>query len=322
MSLIPSQLQFTPFGQLRHLVSLDGMDQMLMTQLLDRAQGFIKPDFGFNSAQTLAEKTVMTAFFEHSTRTAISFTLAAQHLGANTVNFDVASSSTHKGESSHDTLQTLVAMAPDFLVIRHTDAAVLSDALAMLGDLPMAIINAGSGMQAHPSQALLDMLSIRQYKPDFSALTVAIMGDIRHSRVARSQLKALRIMGVPRIHLIAPTALAAVDELTGDDIHWFHRPEEGLIDADVIINLRIQYERLDDLSLSKDDYFQDYGLNPARLALAKPDAIVMHPGPINRNVEIADSIADGPQSIIALQVRNGLAMRMAILQSLNDVVSC
>ncbi len=263
-------------------------------------------------AKQLRHKTIMQLFFENSTRTRVSFELAAKKLGATLINVDIARSSTHKGESLRDTLTTLAAMSADAFVIRHQDSGTAEQARQWLGDT-VSIINAGDGNHQHPSQALLDLYTIHRHKGDFSTLKVAICGDIKHSRVASSLIDGLNIMGCQNIHLFGPRHL--MPEST--PAIMVNRFSSAARAADVLVMLRIQKERMNDTDIpNAEQYLTHYGLTPQRLQLAKPDAIVMHPGPMNRNVEIASEVADGPQSVIQEQVHNGVLTRQAILHHL------
>jgi aspartate carbamoyltransferase catalytic subunit len=260
----------------------------------------------------LRGKTVVNLFFEPSTRTRMTFELAAKRLSADVLNLDVAHSSTRKGETLLDTLRNLEAMQMDMLVVRHAESGA-ADFFARHAAPHVSVLNAGDGRHAHPTQALLDMFTIRRHKTDFTALTVVIVGDVAHSRVARSQIHALRILGVPDIRVVAPRTLLPVD-IESLGVRVFPHLETALRDCDVVITLRLQRERMQGTFLpSEGEYFRHYGLDTARLALARPDALVMHPGPINRNVEIASAVADGSQSVILEQVTNGIAVRMAVM---------
>jgi aspartate carbamoyltransferase catalytic subunit len=300
---------------MKHLLTIDRLSKDEITAILDKAETFIQPDGRITAPEpVLAGKTVANLFFEPSTRTRTTFELAAKKLGALVVNLDIETSSAKKRESIKDTFLTMLAMQCDILVIRHPEAGT-AEYLAELTD-GVSVINAGDGAHAHPTQALLDLLTIRRNKGDFSKLSVAIVGDVLHSRVARSQLAALKRMGVPDIRIVAPSYLLPEDaEQMGatlyDDLN------QGIKDVDVIITLRLQYERMQQgLIKSEQEYFQQYGIKEETLKLAKPDAIVMHPGPINREVEIASEVADGAQSLILQQVSNGLAVRMAVITTL------
>ncbi|MFI4955133.1 MAG: aspartate carbamoyltransferase catalytic subunit [Gammaproteobacteria bacterium] len=280
--------------------------------ILNTAKKFITPDGKIQKTADLAGKTVTNVFFEPSTRTRTTFEIAAKKLSADILNFNAQISSTSKGESLLDTIRNLLAMYCDMFIIRHNDSGA---AHFVAQHLPpeIPIINAGDGQHAHPTQALLDMFTIQQFKGDLSRLRVAIVGDILHSRVARSQIYALHSLGVPEIRVVAPKTLLPT-EIKDMGVHIYHDLPTGLRDVDVIMLLRLQRERMQHALLpNENEYFQQYGLTQERLSLAKPDAIVMHPGPINRGVEISSSVADGAQSVILQQVSNGIAVRMAVL---------
>ena len=311
-----NDLQLHEGGRLHHLLTLDGLPRAQLERLLGRAAALRPRALRGRCADVLAGRTVVNLFFEASTRTRTSFELAARRLGADVVNFDASLSSTRKGESLVDTLRTIEAMGVDAFVIRHGSGGAVAE-LARHAGPATHLVNAGDGRSAHPTQGLLDMLTIRQHKgEDFSALTVAIVGDLRHSRVARSDLHALRTLGTGEIRVCGPAALLPDDqELAGCRV--FDVLDEAVAGCDVLVMLRLQRERMDEgLVPSLDGYFRDYGLSPERLALARRDAIVLHPGPMNRGVEIADAVADGPQSVVLEQVANGVAVRMAVLQEL------
>lgn len=304
-------------GKLRHLLTLDGLQRATLEGLLDRAQQLTADAYGGTAMRgALAGKAVCTLFFEPSTRTRSSFSLAAQRLGADLLNFDASTASTTKGEADIDTLKTLEAMGVHGFVVRHKrDGAVAELAAAV--EPGTVLLNAGDGRSNHPTQGLLDMLTLRQAKGgDFSKLKVVIVGDVKHSRVARSDLHALRALGCGEIRVCGPAALLPDDGtldgcIVGDD---FDAMLEGV---DAAMMLRLQRERMaEGLVASLDDYHRDYGLNAERLRRAAPDAIVMHPGPMNRGIEITDDVADGPQSRVLRQVANGVAVRMAVLEAL------
>ncbi|WP_425451367.1 aspartate carbamoyltransferase catalytic subunit [Leucothrix pacifica] len=315
---LPASLQLTSDGKLKHFLTTEGLSKELLTEILDRAEQFVTlPSKAQNKFPLLRGKTVMNLFFENSTRTRITFELAAQRLSADIVNLDIRSSSASKGESLLDTIRNLEAMNCDVFVVRHHHSSA-PHFIARYCAPHISVLNAGDGYHAHPTQAMLDMLTIRQHKPDFSALTVAITGDIRHSRVARSQIHALNTLGAKEIRLIAPGTLmpAGIEQM---NVKVFSSLDEGLRDADVVVMLRLQKERMQGAMLpSEKEYFSLYGLTEKRLKLAKPDAIVMHPGPVNRGVEIESSVADGPQSVIMQQVTNGIAVRMAVMSMVVD----
>lgn len=301
-------------GRLQHLLSLEGLSRATLTGLLDRADAYCREAGGpVPRNNRLAGRTVANLFFEPSTRTRASFELAARRLGADVLNLDLGASSTAKGESVLDTLDTLLAMGVDAFVVRHRDNGLHAMLAEFLADRA-ALLNAGEGTSNHPTQGLLDMLTIRRHKPDFANLTVTIVGDIRHSRVAHSALHALATLGVAQIRLAGPESLLPDDDRTG---RRFSNLDAALENADVIMMLRIQKERMAAGSIpDAQSYFNRYGLTEQRLRQARPDAIVMHPGPMNRGIEIADSVADGPQSVIREQVANGVAVRMAVLETL------
>jgi len=308
-----SGLQLTPEGNLRHFLSIDGLDRALLTRILDTADSFIEVgERSIKKVPLLRGRTVVNLFFEPSTRTRSTFELAAKRLSADVLNLDIGTSATSKGETLSDTLLNLRAMASDMFVIRHArSGAPYFIARSVTPDV--AIINAGDGQHAHPTQAMLDMLTIRQHKQTFAGLRVAIVGDIQHSRVARSQIRALNTLGVDEVRLVAPyTLLPNRPKVLGARV--FSRMEEGLKGVDVIIMLRLQRERMEGALLpSESEFYRMYGLTEEKLRHAAPDALVMHPGPINRGVEIESSVADGPQSVILGQVTNGIAIRMAVM---------
>lgn len=307
--------QQRPDGRLRHLLTLDGLSRATITRLLDAAENYLS-DIGTPPVRNdrLRGRTVGNLFFEPSTRTRASFELAAKRLGADVLNLDVNMSSRKKGESILDTIYTLEAMQVDVFVVRDASAGVPAYIARHVGD-HVSVLNAGEADVSHPTQGLLDLLTIRQAKGDFESLKVAIVGDIAHSRVARSAAQGLTIMGVGELRLVAPPSLApAADLFPGAAV--MSTLEEGIADADVVMALRIQRERIGGLEgiPGVDEYFASYGVSEARMAGAAPGAIVMHPGPMNRGVEIESSLADGERSLITRQVTNGLAVRMAVLE--------
>jgi aspartate carbamoyltransferase catalytic subunit len=307
--------QLRPDGSLRHLLTLQSLSRTQLEALLERAQGYVRP-LGAPPAmsEALTGATVANLFTEPSTRTRVSFELAAKRLGAQVVNLEMQLSSRVKGESMLDTVYTLQAMQVDAFVIRDAEAGVPQLVAAHVAP-HVSVLSAGEAHLSHPTQGLLDALTIRQSKPRFPGLAVAIVGDIRHSRVARSDWQALRTLGVTELRLVAPPALMPdAGEFAG--CTRYTRLEDGLRGADVIVMLRIQKERMGEADLPDGaQYFSAWGLTPQRLALARPDAIVMHPQPMNRGIEIASAVADGPQSVIRDQVRNGVAVRMAVLET-------
>jgi len=307
-------LQLDANGNLRHLLTLSGLDKALLISILDDAEGYITApgDLPVRS-QSLIGHTVANLFFEPSTRTRASFDLAGKRLGANVLNLDVNTSSRKKGESILDMIYTLEAMQVDVMVVRDASAGV--PAYIARHVLPhVSILNAGESDVSHPTQGLLDVLTMRQHKCSFENLTVAIVGDIRHSRVAMSAMHALTTLGVGDLRLISPRVLAPdADKVPGARV--LDNLAEGLADADVVMALRIQRERIGNLDgiPGIDEYFANYGISHESMKSAKPDAIVMHPGPMNRGIEIEGSLADGPRSVITQQVTNGVAVRMAVL---------
>jgi aspartate carbamoyltransferase catalytic subunit len=313
--------QLRPDGSLRHLLTLEGLSLRHVEALLERAQGFVRTHEGerSNARPSLRGVTVANLFTEPSTRTRVSFELAAKRLGADVVNLEVQLSSRVKGESMLDTVFTLEALHVDVLVIREAEAGVLGMVASNVAP-HVSVLSAGEAHVSHPTQGLLDALTVRQHKKRFDNLSVAIVGDIQHSRVARSAYQSFRLLGVPDLRIVAPPAfMPKPDEFTGCSRHATLKA--GLKDADVVMMLRIQKERMTHASLpDADRYFAKYGLTPERLALAKPDAIVMHPQPMNRGIEIASDVADGPQSVIREQVRNGVAVRMAVLETVMERV--
>lgn len=307
------QLQLNEQGRLRHFLSLDGLPRELLTEILDTADSFLEVGArAVKKVPLMRGMTVCNVFFENSTRTRTTFELAAKRLSADVITLNVSTSSTSKGETLTDTLRTLEAMAADMFVIRHAESGA-THFIAEHVSPNVAIINGGDGRHAHPTQGMLDMLTIRRHKGDFTRLRVAIVGDILHSRVARSNMMALKTLGCPDIRVIAPkTLLPSGIEQYG--VNVYNNIEQGIKDVDVIIMLRLQRERMrSGLLPSESEFFRLYGLTEERLALADPGAIVMHPGPINRGVEIESSVADSPRAVILNQVTYGIAIRMAVL---------
>lgn len=298
---------------MQHFLSISDLSHKELVQILDTAESFTTADgLTVKKVPLLRGKTIVNLFFEPSTRTRTTFELAAKRLSADVLNINIATSATTKGESLLDTLFNLEAMNTDMFIVRHAESGA-AEFISKYVSPNISIINAGDGRHAHPTQAMLDVFTIRKYFDDFSKLTVAIVGDILHSRVARSQIEALNILGAKEVRVIAPRTLlpARVEKL---GVKVFQKCKHGLKDVDVIMMLRLQKERMQGALIpSEHEYFQLYGLTPERLALAKSNAIVMHPGPINRGVEISSEVADGPQSVILQQVRFGIAVRMAIL---------
>ena len=305
--------QLNKHGELIHLLSIEGLPRAVIEQILDTAGSFLSVnDREVKKVPLLRGKSVFNLFFENSTRTRTTFEIAAKRLSADVINLDIARSSTAKGETLLDTVANLSAMHADMFVVRHSESGA-PHLIAQHCAPHVHVVNAGDGRHAHPTQGLLDMYTIRHFKKDFTNLTVAIVGDILHSRVARSDIHALTTLGVPEVRAIGPrTLLPSGLEQMG--VRVFHNMEEGLKGVDVVIMLRLQNERMSGALLpSAQEYFKAYGLTPERLALAKPDAIVMHPGPMNRGVEIDSAVADGSQSVILNQVTFGIAVRMAVM---------
>jgi aspartate carbamoyltransferase catalytic subunit len=308
-----SNPQLNSNGELHHLLSIDGLPRAVIERILTTADSFINiAEREVKSVPLLRGKSVFNLFFENSTRTRTTFEIAARRLSADVFNLDIVRSSAAKGESLLDTIDNLTAMQADIFVVRH--AASGAPYLIARHVAPhVHVINAGDGRHAHPTQGLLDVYTIRHFKKEFSNLTVAIVGDILHSRVARSDIHALTTLGVPEVRAVGPLTLlpAGLEEM---GVRVCTRLDDGIRDADVIIMLRLQSERMRGALLpSAAEYFANYGLTQDKLALAKPDAIVMHPGPMNRGVEIDSSVADGDHSVILPQVTFGIAVRMAAL---------
>lgn len=305
--------QLNKHGELIHLLSTEGLPRAVMEQILDTAGSFLSVnDRDVKKVPLLRGKSVFNLFFENSTRTRTTFEIAAKRLSADVINLDIARSSTAKGETLLDTVANLSAMHADMFVVRHSESGA-PHLIAQHCAPHVHVVNAGDGRHAHPTQGLLDMYTIRHFKGDFRNLTVAIVGDIVHSRVARSDIHALNILGVPEIRAVGPKTLVPGD-LRDMGVRVCHDMAEGVKGADVVIMLRLQNERMNGGMLpSSGEFFKHFGLTPEKLALAKPDAIVMHPGPINRGVEIASEVADGKSSVILPQVTFGIAVRMAVM---------
>ena len=311
--LLQRNPQLNRNGELVHLLSIDGLPRDVLLQILDTAGTFLSVnDREVKKVPLLRGKSIFNLFFENSTRTRTTFEIAAKRLSADVINLDIARSSTAKGESLLDTIANLSAMHADMFVVRHGESG--APYLVARHCAPhVHVINAGDGRHSHPTQGLLDMYTIRHYKRDFANLTVAIVGDIVHSRVARSDINALTTLGVAEIRAVGPKTLVPGD-LCEMGVRVCHDMNEGIRGADVIIMLRLQNERMSGAMLpSAGEFFKNYGLTPEKLALAHPEAIVMHPGPINRGVEIHSDVADGKQSVILPQVTFGIAVRMAVM---------
>lgn len=306
-------IQLNSEGKLKHFLTIEGLSRNLLTEILDTAESFAGMSGNrVKKVPILRGKTIVNLFFENSTRTRTTFELAAARLSADVISMNIATSATSKGESLLDTIRNLEAMFVDMFVVRHATSGA-AHFIAQHTAPHVSVINAGDGHHSHPTQAMLDMFTIRQIKKDFTSLKVAIIGDILHSRVARSQIAALNTLGAAEVRVIAPkTLLPAHVESLGVTVS--NSLTDGLEDIDVIIMLRLQKERMTSALLpSESEYFKCFGLTPEKLKIAKSDAIVMHPGPINRGVEIDSQVADGPQSVILRQVSNGIAVRMAVM---------
>ena len=311
--MIQQDVQFDSQGRLRHLLTIEGIPRQTLLEILNTAESFISVgEREIKKLPLLRGKTCVNLFFESSTRTRTTFEIAAKRLSADVININTNASSTSKGETLLDTVRNLEAMHTDLFVVRHNESGA-AHLIAQHVPPHVRIINAGDGRHAHPTQALLDMFTIRRCKGPFENLRVAIVGDILHSRVARSQIHALTTLGVPEVRVIAPKTLlpTGVERL---GVRAYSDIYAGLDNIDVIIMLRLQRERMSGALIpSEQEYFNLYGLTDEKLAYAKPDAIVMHPGPMNRGLEIDSAVADGPRSVILPQVTNGIAVRMAIM---------
>ena len=313
-----AHLQLTPQGKLQHFLTIDGLSKQHLIDIMDTAKQYIQ----FNAKKStskliktaaLKDKTIVNLFFEPSTRTRTTFEIAAKHLGADVINLNVARSSASKGETLLDTIHNLEAMHADQFVIRDSNAGAAYFAAQHVED-HVSVLNAGDGRHAHPTQAMLDMFTIREHKPNFADLSVAIVGDILHSRVARSQIGALKTLGTKDIRVIGPNTLLPT-EIDALGVKSFNNMEDGLANADLVMMLRLQRERMEGQLFASDrEYFNAFGLDDAKMQYAKTDALVLHPGPINRGLEISSDIADSQRSLILPQVTNGIAVRMAIMQ--------
>ena len=312
--------QLNEHGELRHLLTIDGLSREMIHYILDTAATFVGVSVrDVKKVPLLRGVSVFNLFFENSTRTRTTFEIAAKRLSADVVNLNINTSSTSKGESPLDTIDNLVAMHADMFVVRHAQSGapfLIAEHVNRTRGSDVHVINAGDGRHAHPTQGLLDMYTIRHFKQDFTQLRVAIVGDVLHSRVARSDIQALRALGVPDLRIIGPHTLLP-GGLEQPGVRVFTDMRAGLRDVDVIIMLRLQNERMrGSLLPSAQEYFKHYGLTVEKLALARPDAIVMHPGPMNRGIEIESAVADGPQAVILDQVTFGIAVRMAVMSIL------
>lgn len=311
--MLTANPQLTADKKLKHLLTTEGLPKKLIEQILETADQFVSVgDREVKKVPLLRGKSVFNLFFENSTRTRTTFEIAAKRLSADVINLNIGASSASKGESLLDTIDNLAAMNADMFIVRHSQSGA-SHLIAQHVKAGIAVINAGDGRHAHPTQGLLDMYTIRHYKKSFHNLSVAIVGDILHSRVARSGIHALTTLGCPDVRVIGPATLIPTEvERMGVSVH--HDMHRGLEGVDVVIMLRLQSERMSGPLLpSAHEFFKNYGLNAEKLSRAKPDAIVMHPGPMNRGVEIESGIADGRQSVILPQVTFGIAVRMAVM---------
>jgi aspartate carbamoyltransferase catalytic subunit len=308
--------QLNKNGELHHLLSIEGLPADILRQILDTAESFVGvTQREVKKVPLLRGQAIFNLFFEPSTRTRTTFEIAAKRLSADVINLAINVSSTSKGESMLDTVANLSAMQADMFIVRHAQSGA-PYLIARHVSPDIHVVNAGDGRHSHPTQGLLDMFTVRRYKKDFTQLRVAIVGDVLHSRVARSQIHALTTLGVPELRVIGPKTLlpSHVEDL---GVHVYHDMAKGLKDVDVVMMLRVQNERMQGAFLpSPQEFFKSYGLTAEKLALAKPDAIVLHPGPMNRGVEIDSSVADGKQSVILPQVTYGIAIRMAVMSIL------
>jgi aspartate carbamoyltransferase catalytic subunit len=308
--------QLNDRGELQHLLSIEGLPRDILQHILATADSFIGlTEREVKKVPLLRGKSVFNLFFENSTRTRTTFEIAAKRLSADVINLNISTSSTSKGESLLDTIDNLAAMHADMFVVRHASSGA-PYLIARHVASHLHVVNAGDGRHAHPTQGLLDLYTIRHYKKDFAGLSVAVVGDILHSRVARSFIHGLTTLGVPDVRVIGPRTLlpAGVEQL---GVKVYHDMAQGLAGCDVVAMLRLQNERMNGALLpSAQEFFKSYGLTPEKLARAKPDCIVMHPGPMNRGVEIDSAVADGPHSVILPQVTFGIAVRMAVMSIL------
>ena len=307
-------LQLDSQGRLRHFLTIQGLNHGMLTEILDTAESFAGvAEQSVKKVPLLRGKTIVNLFFEASTRTRTTFELAAKRLSADVLNINITQSSTVKGETLLDTLRNLEAMHVDMFVVRHADSGAAHFIASNVAP-HVSVVNAGDGRHAHPTQAMLDMFTIRRAKgPDFGSLRVAIVGDIMHSRVARSQIHALNVLNTGEVRVVAPKTLLPADAATLG-VHVYHDLRAGIADADVVIMLRLQRERMQGALLpSEHEYYELFGVTEDKLTHAKPDVTIMHPGPINRGVEMDSEVADGPRSVILEQVTHGIAVRMAVM---------
>lgn len=299
-------------GKLSHFLNIKELPKSYIEDIISRSEEI----HNNSNIKKYSENVVASLFFEPSTRTKTTFELASKRLSSNFINIDISNSSTAKGESIIDMVKTIEAMNCQMFVVRHSVPGT-AHYIAESVSKNISVINAGDGSNEHPTQAMLDVFTIKKHKGGFQDLKISIVGDILHSRVAKSLIYALNTLGTKQINIVGPEKLIPEDyqEL---NVNYFSNMDEGINDADVIIMLRLQKERMHDALISLDTYYDDYGLNESRLKYAKGDVIVMHPGPINRGIEIESTVADGPNSVILNQVSYGISVRMAIMSMLFD----
>jgi len=299
-------------NKLRHFLNIKNLSKSHIINIIDKAEEF----HNNKKIPSYSGKVVASLFFEPSTRTKTTFELASKKISADFINIDISNSSTNKGESILDMIKTIEAMSCQMFVVRHSVTGT-AHYIAESVSKDISVINAGDGSNEHPTQAMLDMFTIKRHKGNFENLKISIVGDILHSRVAKSIIYALNILSAKEINIVGPEKLIP-ENYNEMNVNYFSDMNEGIDDADVIIMLRLQKERMHDALISMDSYYDDYGLNQTRLKLAKKDVIVMHPGPINRGIEIESVVADGPNSVILNQVSYGISVRMAIMSILFD----
>ena len=306
---IDQKIQFNSNNKLIHLLNISNMTREQIFEILDLAESYV--DNKQKKYNDLDGKTIASLFFEPSTRTKTTFELASKRLSADFINIDISNSSTLKGESIVDMIKTLEAMSCDMFIVRHSISGTPHYIAKEVG-AKISVINAGDGIHAHPTQAMLDMYTIRKYKKEFDNLKVAIVGDILHSRVAKSLITSLTILSVKNINIIGPKILMP-ENLKDLNVEYFENLEDGISECDVVIMLRLQKERMHEALISTDDYYKKYGLTSKKLSSASKDVIVMHPGPIKRGIELDSEVADGNNSVILDQVTSGISIRMAIM---------
>jgi len=316
-SMDESLLQLNEKDELCHLLTLKNLDKTAIEKMLDQAQKYISSKIISDEEKDFFQNlTIANLFFEPSTRTRGSFEIAAKYLGCNVINIDVENSSKKKGETLLDSVKTIQSLGASALIVRHGEKGSLKLITEEIGE-HCVVINAGEANISHPTQGLLDLLTIRQEKKSFENLVVTIIGDLSHSRVAQSTAQGLTTMGVKEIRLVSPTQFS-LDENISPVCRSINNVDEGIKNADVVMALRIQHERINatEEEYTTQNYFEEFGLTHKRMKLASPDAIIMHPGPMNRNVEIESSLADSPKSVILKQVANGVAVRMTVIDQL------